>query len=219
MNLAEYVWDIISLSFILFILSLLELEVLGYGALKIYNQHTPLLALVVCIVFHELAHLIPLALTGYKLKMGIAKLGFLPVIYIDIKGPISKNIYVLVALSPILLLQPALLLLANQGFFKEVFKLAFIMNQASSAGDLIFTSAALKLPPGRLIRDTGSILLVDLPKPYGKTTSLLIKLIALALFILILTNLLIQRYSFLLKYKSILLKPKDLTGRLCYLAY
>ncbi len=191
-NLREYIWDLISLAFLLFLLSLLELEILGYGPLKIRDQHTPPLALAISITLHEVSHLILLVLARYKFRIGIARLGFLPVIYIDIKGPIPRNTYVLVALSPIVFLQPILLLLAGQKFLGEVFKLASVMNQASWAGDFIFVLAALRLPPGSSIRDTGSILYVDLPRPYGRTVSLLIKAAALLLLILMLLNLKIE---------------------------
>jgi len=193
-NLAEYVWDLISLAFLLFLLSLLELEILGYGALKIQDRYTPLLALIMCIILHELFHLIPLILARHKFRIGIAKLGFLPVIYIDIKGPIPRNTYILIALSPIVFLQPILLLLAGQKFLGEVFKLTLVMNQASWAGDFILVLAALRLPPGSSIRDTGSILYVDLPKPYGRNASFLIKAVALLLLILMLLNLKIEIY-------------------------
>ena len=130
-----------------------EVNVAAYSAELI-------LALALVIVLHESVHALVYALGGVGVSAGLGPY----YAYIAAKKPLSKNLFLKSALSPLAVISLSTAVLAKAFPELSAFLLmVFVLNFLGSVGDLILTLRILPAPADVTIVDAGDLALVCLP--------------------------------------------------------
>ncbi|RLE58510.1 MAG: hypothetical protein DRJ35_07770 [Thermoprotei archaeon] len=190
-SLDRYGGDILAIGLYLFFFSLLVLQVSGLDGISASSGKPwdPILALIITLIVHEVLHAVPPILSGVGVRFGYARIGKLPVFYVGMKKPVSRNLYLLIAVSPLLSLH-VIPLLSLAGLWKatNLLKMIYVLNTIGSSGDILMFLSALRLKSEEKVWDTGVGFEGCLPKPYSDRISLVIKAIAVILLLIIIVN-------------------------------
>lgn len=190
-SLDRYNGDILAIGLYLFLFSLLVLQVSGLDGISASSEKPwdPILALVATLIIHEVLHALPPILSGVGVRFGYARAGKLPVFYVGMKKPVPRNLYLLIAVFPLLSLH-VVPLLSLAGLWKatNMLKLVYVMNTVGSSGDILMFLSAIRLKGEEKVWDTGVGFEDCLPKPYNDRISLVIKAIAVILLLIIIVN-------------------------------
>lgn len=187
-SLDEYNGDMLAIGLYLFFYSLFVLQASGLDGILASSgaPWEPLVAVAATLILHELLHAVPPLLYGVGVKLGYARAGRLPVLYVGLRSPVPRNLYLLIAVFPLasLHLVPLLSLL---GLWKapSMLKLVYVLNTIGSAGDILMLTSALRLDREEKVWDTGLGFVGCLPKPYSRRTGVVLKAVAVALLLIV----------------------------------
>lgn len=191
-KLDDYVWDIASLSIILFFVSFLILKTLGLDYVSFSSVLDVVIPLFITLVFHEGLHYVTAIILGYKARVGYGKISFMPVFYTTVSGKVKPYRWLIVCLAP-LVFSPLMLFptFYVNSFMKNLIAITFSLNLIGSSGDLILAASVKRMRKDTTLEDKGSYLIADepFPKPYGAHFSAFLKAVAIALVALFLLNL------------------------------
>ncbi len=150
-------------------LSYIASERLG---IRVLDPLLGIVASVAVIAVHEFLHAaVAVAAGSVSVKFGVSRVGPFPVAYVSVRGGIPIKAYKWVTLAPLLVLTPALVLLAflTAGLSRAVSSallFAAVLNIAGSSGDLVIFLLTADCPPETLVEDKGTVVEVLAPKEW-----------------------------------------------------
>ncbi|WP_324735469.1 DUF3267 domain-containing protein [Thermococcus sp. SY098] len=191
LRLNDYEGEIISLAFILFVLSGLVLSPLNFSInfasfwdLLFYL----ILPLLFVVVVHEALHALTAKLFGAKVEFGISVFGKVNLApYTAVRTPLRKREWVYVIIAPVLLsIIACILTFALQSSWWGI---VFVFNTSGLAGDLLALMIIGKMPDDALIVDEGTVAKATHEFPrISRRTSIMIKILALAVLVYLILN-------------------------------
>jgi len=123
-----------------------------------------LVSILITVIAHEAVHLIILRLIGIKnIEVRPTMIGFIPAVTINIHDRIPRRKFLVVSLSPLLLLSLfmiALSLIVNDRLILTMISTIFAMNITGSAGDIIISLLVLSSSKDSLLYDKEGKLII-----------------------------------------------------------
>ncbi|AHF79637.1 DUF3267 domain-containing protein [Thermococcus paralvinellae] len=191
LRLNDYEGEIISLAFILFVLSGLVLSPLNFSinfASFWSVLHYLLLPLIFVVLAHEGLHALAAKLFGARIGFGISVFGKINLApYTAVRTPLRKREWIYTIVSPILLSIIAYILAFT--LQSSWWGIVFVFNTSGLAGDLLVLLIISKMPDDALIVDEGVVMRSTHEFPrISRRVSMIIKIFALALLLYIILN-------------------------------
>ena len=109
-----------------------------------------LASLVLVIILHEGLHVTAAMMLGHKPQFGIK----LPLVYITFTHKVPRNHFILIALTPFILLDIVFIVLYARGVLKLFCDLCLVINTIGAVGDIWIALKLLQMPRQSLILDT-----------------------------------------------------------------
>ncbi|ALM74161.1 DUF3267 domain-containing protein [Thermococcus barophilus] len=191
LRLNDYEGEIISLAFILFVLSGLVLSPLDFSinfASFWSVLHYLLLPLIFVVLTHEGLHALTARLFGAKVEFGISVFGKINLApYTAVRTPLRKKKWMYIIIAPVLLSIIAYVLAFT--LQSPWWGIVFVFNTSGLAGDLLILMILGKMLDDALIADEGVVMKSTHGFPgISRRVSMIIKIIALALLLYIILN-------------------------------
>lgn len=190
-TLERYEWGIVSLVFILFMLSALILKPLGLEIT--FTSSSDLLRyliapLIFVVAVHEGLHAGVARLLGGKVEFGLSVFGKINLApYVAVRTPLRKGKWVYVITTPVLLSVVAYILVF--ALHSPWWGLVFLFNTSGMAGDLLILTLLLGMPEDALLVDEGTTMRSTHEFPeLPRRVSTAIKILALILLLYLLLN-------------------------------
>ena len=167
-DLEEHLVELTVLSLVL-----LSISLLPYGGYRrLVAPHKPfqwslgiveLVVLLLAIMLaHEALHATAMAAFGGKPKVGLCRLGPIPVMYVRDEGAgFTRNQYLVVALAPLLLSLALFLLAPFSGVYEAAVLIGYMCNLGGASGDIIFAASVCRMPRNAVVRDNGPVLVIE----------------------------------------------------------
>lgn len=153
---------VLSVTILLFLASTYAVN-LASAALQIPapDLYDVLLSGITVIVLHETLHAAAARLAGVRVKLGLGRVGPLPVAYVSHEDALPLSAYRWVALAPLAVLTPlsltaAVALARLMPELSSFFLVTAVLNTCGSGGDLLLYSIVARAPSDALVVDMGA---------------------------------------------------------------
>lgn len=187
-RLGDHEGEILSLAFILFVLSGLVSSPLNFGinfASFWSVLYYLLLPLIFVVLAHEGLHALAAKLFGAKVEFGISVFGKVNLApYTAVRTPLRKGEWVYIIIVPVLL--SIIAFIPAFTLQSPWWRIVFVFNTSGLAGDLLILMIIGKMPDDALIVDEGIVMKSTHKFPrISRRVSMIIKILALALLLYI----------------------------------
>ncbi|WP_376846186.1 DUF3267 domain-containing protein [Camelliibacillus cellulosilyticus] len=138
--------------FILF--NLLFTETYTHLKVRLLNFGIMIICILLVLPIHKLLHCLPIWLTGRKARLSIEKASALPMIHCNIKGAVSKRIYMVATISPAII--GTILMIAMAYVTPSAinyFAVSGSINFGLSVSDFLYLSYLLSAPSHAIVEE------------------------------------------------------------------